>query len=62
MGRINQREQASADKAINEGRASRARYSVQASPAEYNVSEAEGTKRLKIAEEERRKKKEQQAN
>lgn len=62
MGRINQREQASADAAVNEGRASRARYNVQASPAEYNVSEEEGKKRLKIAEEERRKKKEQQAN
>jgi hypothetical protein len=55
MGKLNQREQATADTAINEGKASKARYSVEASPAEYNVSEEEGKNRLKIAEEKKRK-------
>lgn len=41
MGKINQREQASADAAVAAGKASK---------AEYNVSQDEGTKRLKIGE------------
>jgi hypothetical protein len=54
LGKIKQREQASADAAVNSGKASPARYNVQASPAEYNVSQEEGEKRLRI----RRKKQE----
>ena len=46
MGKINQREQASADAAVASGKASPARYNVQASPAEYNVSQADGERRL----------------
>lgn len=61
MGRINQREQASADAAVEAGKASRARYNVKASPAEYNVSEEEGLRRLRAKQEEEKKKK-QQAN
>lgn len=48
MDKLRAREQASADAAISAGKASPARYNVQASPAEYNVSEEEGKRRLMI--------------
>ena len=57
MDKLRAREQASADAAISAGKASPARYGVQASPAEYNVSEEEGRRRLKIKDDKDKKKK-----